>query len=241
MSTTVSGVPADRPESLADDVAGMGSFFIDPAGAARRVFHKWFWLGPLVIVSIITAIAIYVRMPLTQHVLEVTPPRGNISPEQYQKTIDISMMMQRIFMYLSPVLTAVLMAVQALILFGMCSVVTMGAKFRPLFNLVAGCSLIQALAAIASIVILKAKGEVSTVAELNPPLGLDIFLSEGTNKYLMGILGFFSLFEIWWAVMMILTLSAAFRISKGKAFAIVLPLLLLGLIFRLAGAIFQQG
>ncbi|MBV9225226.1 MAG: hypothetical protein JOY85_14425, partial [Acidobacteriaceae bacterium] len=48
MSTTVSGVPANRPESLADDIAGMGSFFIDPAGAARRIFHKWFWLGPLV-------------------------------------------------------------------------------------------------------------------------------------------------------------------------------------------------
>ena len=133
------------------------------------------------------------------------------------------------------------MAVQALILFGMCSIVTVNAKFRPLFNLVAGCSLIQMLAAIASLVILKAKGEASTMAELNPPLGLDIFLSEGTNKYLMGILGFFSLFEIWWAVMMVLTLSAAFRVSKGKAFAIVLPLLLLGLVFRLAGAMFQRG
>jgi hypothetical protein len=110
-----------------------------------------------------------------------------------------------------------------------------------LFNLVAGCSLIQMLAAIASLVVLKAKGEASTMAELNPPLGLDIFLPEGTNKYLMGVLGFFSIFEIWWAVMMVLTLSVAFRISKGKAFAIILPLLLLGLVFRLAGAMFQRG
>ncbi|MBV9938500.1 MAG: YIP1 family protein [Acidobacteriaceae bacterium] len=241
MSTTVSGVPANRPESLADDIAGMGSFFIDPANAARRIFHKWFWLGPLVVVSVIAAITIYLRMPLTQHVLEVTPPRGNMSPEQYQRTIDISMMMQRIFMYLSPVLTGILIAVQALILLGMCSVLTVGAKFRSLFNLVAGCSLIQSLAAIASVVILRAKGEASTMAELNPPLGLDIFLSEGTNKYVMGFLGFFSLFQIWWAVMMVLILSAAFRISKGKAFIIVLPLLLLGLIFRLVGAMFQGG
>lgn len=240
MSTTVSGLPADRPESLADDIVGMGNFFVDPAGAAKRIFRKWFWLGPLVLISIVSTITIYMRMPLMQHVLEVAPPPANLSPEQFQKNIGIAMMMQRIAMYLTPVLTGVFMAIQALILFGMCSIVTVNAKFRPLFNLVAGCSLIQMLAAVASLVILKAKGEASTMAELNPPLGLDIFLSEGTNKYLMGFLGFFSLFEIWWAVMMVLTLSAAFRVSKGKAFVIVLPLLLLGLVFRLAGAMFQQ-
>jgi hypothetical protein len=241
MSTTVSGLPTDRPESLADDIVGMGNFFVDPAGAAQCVFRKWFWLGPLVLISIASTIAIYMRMPLMQHVLEVAPPPANLSPEQFQKNISIAMTIQRISMYLTPVLTGVFMAIQALILFGMCSVLTVNAKFRPLFNLVAGCSLIQMLAAIASLIILKAKGEVSTMAELNPPLGLDIFLSEEANKYLTAIIGFFSLFEIWWAVMMVLTLSTAFRVSKGKAFAIVLPLLLIGVVFRLAGAMFQRG
>lgn len=241
MSTTVSGLPANRPETLADDIAGMGSFFIDPAGAAQRVFRKWFWLGPLVLISIVSAITIYMRMPFMQHVMEVTSPPANLSPDQLQKRIDIAMTIQRVSIFFTPVLTGIFMAVQALILFGMCSIVTVNTKFLQLFNLVAGCSLIQMLAAIASLVILKAKGEASTMAELNPPLGLDIFLSEGTNKYLTAFLGFFSLFEIWWAVMMVLTLSAAFRVSKGKAFAIILPLLLLGLMFRLVPAVFQQG
>ena len=241
MSTTVSGLPAQRPETLADDIAGMGSFFIDPPGAAQRIFRKWFWLGPLVLISIISAIAIYIRMPFIQHVMEVAPTSASLSPDQLQKRIDITITMQRVSMYLTPVLTGIFMAVQALILLGMCSVLAVNAKFRELFNLVAGCSLIQMLAAIASLVILKAKGEASTMAELNPPLGLDIFLSSGANKYLTAIVGFFSLFEIWWAVMMVLILCAAFRTSKGKAFAIILPLLLLGFMFRLVGAIFQQG
>src|SRR5947209_6876155 len=238
MSTTVSGLPTGHPESFVDDIVGMGSFFIDPAGAARRMHRKWFWLGPLVLISIVSTIAIYIRMPFMEHVMEVAPA-SNTNPEQFQKGIDLAMAIQRVSMYLTPVLTGIFMALQALILFGMCSVVTVNAKFLPLFHLVAGCSLIQMLSAIASLVILKAKGEASTMAELNPPLGLDIFLTEGSNKYLMGLLGFFSLFEIWWAVMMILTLSTAFRVSKGKAFAIVLPLLLLGLVFRMAGAMFQ--
>jgi hypothetical protein len=239
MSATISGAPADRPESLTDDIAGMGSFFIDPAGAARRVFHKWFWLAPLIVISIVSIIVVYMKMPYTQHVMEVAPTQG-LSPEQLQKRVDISMTMQRAYMYLAPVFTGAFMAIQALILFAMCSVLAVNAKFRPLFNLIAGCSLIQMLAAIAGLIILRAKGEASTMAELNPPLGLDMFLSESANKFLLGLLGFFSLFTIWWAVMMVLVLSAAFRVSKGKAFTIILPLLLIGLAFRLAGAMFQQ-
>jgi hypothetical protein len=40
--------------------------------------------------------------------------------------------------------------------------------------------------------------------------------------------------------MMVLVLSAAFRMSKGKAFAIVSPLIILTLLFRFVGAVFQR-
>ena len=115
-----------------------------------------------------------------------------------------------------------------------------GAKFRALFNVVAGCSVIQVLSAIAALIIVKAKGEPSTMAELRPALGLDIFLPEGSNKYLGALLGYFSIFEIWWIVMMILVISAAFRVPKGKAFAAILPLILLSICFRLIGAVFSR-
>ena len=78
------------------------------------------------------------------------------------------------------------------------------------------------------------------MAELRPALGLDIFLPEGTNKFLAAFLGFFSVFEIWWIVMLILILSTAFRVSKGKAVALVLPLVVLSLLFRLGSAAFSQ-
>jgi len=162
------------------------------------------------------------------------------NPDQYQRGIDMAMTIQRISMYFSPLITALIMAIQALIVYATCSVLTVDAKFRWIFNLVAGCSLIQVLAAIASIVILKAKGEVSTMAEMRPALGLDIFLPEGTNKFAMALLGYFSIFEIWWIVMMVLIFSAAFRVSKGKAFAAILPLIALSILFRTGAAAFQK-
>jgi hypothetical protein len=239
VATTSHGLPLEH-ETLGDDLAGMGSFFIDPQSAARRLFHKWFWIGPLVVFSIVSVIASYLMMPIVQHVLEVAPLPAGANPEQYQRGMDMAMTVQRISMYFSPAITAVIMALQALVVFATCSILTVDAKFRWIFNLVAGCSLIQVLAAIAGIVILKAKGEVSTMGELRPALGLDIFLPEGTNKLVMAFLGYFSIFEIWWIVMMVLVFSAAFRVTKGKAFAATLPLIVLSILFRLGAAAFPR-
>lgn len=241
MSTLAPELPADQPESFGDDLAGMGSFFIDPAGAARRVFKKWFWIGPLVVVSIVSIIAGVVTLPIVQHVLETQPPPQNATAEQYQRGVEISMMVQRILLvYCAPILVAVVYAVEALILVGMCSILSVTATFRWLFNLVAGCSLITLLARIAAVIILKSKGEVSTTAELQPPLGLDIFMPEGASKVATAFLGYFTIFEIWWIVMAVLIFSTAFRVSKGKAFGAILPLILLSIFFRVIGALFQR-
>jgi hypothetical protein len=233
-------MPADRPESFAADLAGMGNFFIDPAGAAPRVFSKWFWVGPLVVFSIVSITASSMMMPIMRHVMEVSPIPPNVSPEQYQKSMEIGLKIQSIAVYLAPVIAAILFSIQAAILLGTSSVMGVAAKFRSMFNLVAGCSLIQLLASIASLIILKAKGEVSTMAELRPALGLDIFLPEGSNKFLAAFLGYFSVFEIWWIVMIVLIFSAAFRVSKGKAFAVVLPLVLLNVVLRVGVAAFSK-
>jgi hypothetical protein len=239
MATTAPGSSAES-ETLADDLAGMGSFFIDPKAAARRVFHKWFWVGPLIIFSIVSMTASYLMMPMVQHVLEVSPIPAGSNPEQYQRGMEIGLTIQRMSMYFAPVIVAVILALQALVIWATCSVLTIEAKFRWLFNLVAGCSLIQVLASIASLAILKGKGEISTMAELRPALGVDIFLPEGTNKYAMAFLGYFSIFEIWWIVMMVLIFSAAFRVSKGKAFAAVVPLVAVSILLRIGAAAFQK-
>jgi hypothetical protein len=56
----------------------------------------------------------------------------------------------------------------------------------------------------------------------------------------VAFLGYFSIFEIWWIVMMVLIFSTAFGTTKGKAFAVVLPLIVLSLLFRVGAAVFQR-
>lgn len=240
MATLVPEMPADRPESFAADLAGMGNFFLDPAGAAPRIFSKWFWVGPVVVFSIVSIAASSIMMPIMRHVVEVSPIPPNVTPEQYQKSMEMVLKFQGVGIYLAPIIAVILFSIQAAILLGMSSVMSVPAKFRSMFNLVAGCSLIQLLASIAGLIIVKAKGDISTMAELRPALGFDIFLPEGSNKFMAAFLGYFSVFEIWWIVMIVLILSAAFRVSKGKAFSIVLPLILLSIIFRVGAAAFAR-
>jgi hypothetical protein len=241
MSTLAPELPLEPRESFADDLAGMGSYFIDPEGAAKRAFHKWFWIGPLIVVSIVGIVTQLLRLPITQQVMETMSPPNGLSPEQWEKQTQISLMVQHIVVWCTPIVLLVIYALQSVILLAMCSILTVTVKFRTLFNIAAGCSLITALEAIASIIVLKMKAPVSTMAELKPPLGLDIFVSEGSNKVLMGVLSYVTVFNVWWIIMMVLVLAAAFRISKGKAFAIVLPWILLSLVFIVLGAVFTPS
>lgn len=240
METVVPDLPVPQPESFLNDVTGTFNFLIDPKGAARHVHSKWFWVAPVILMSIIGIAAGIMMQPIVRHVLEVTPPPPNVSPEQYQRSMAIGVKISQFMVYLAPIMVIVTVAIDALVLFATCSVMSVKASFRSLFNLAAGTALITSLAALATAAVLVGKGEVSTQAELRPPLGLDIFMPETANKYLVAFVGYFSVFELWWIVMTVLVISAAFKVDKGKAAMIVTPLVLLGLLARVGGAIFQR-
>ncbi len=239
---TVPELPVTQEEqgSFAGDLVGMFNFFIDPAGAAKLIRHKWFWVGPVVLLSIVSIVIGVMLMPIVQQVLLSQPPPPGQDPAQYQKGMAIGLSIQRYATYCSPILVVILLAISAAILLGSCSVMQIKAKFLWLFNLLAGLSLINLLQSVATFLIIKGKGELSTPAELQPPLGLDIFMGEGTNKFLTAIVGYFSVFQIWYIVMMVLILAAAFKVSKGKAFAAAAPLLILTLLLKLVGTVFQR-
>jgi hypothetical protein len=239
MAILSSDMPASE-ETVAGDLTGTLNFLIDPKEAATRLPYKWFWIAPLILVSMISIAVHFMLMPALQHVLAVQPLAPNLTPQQAQTQSDMILLIQRIATWFTPVIAAVMMLISAVILWGTASMLAIEAKFRAVFNLIAGCSTISALAALAMAIIVDAKGDPSTMAELQPPLGLDIFLADGANKFLLAFLGYFSLFEIWWIVMAVLIFSAGFRVTKARALAAIAPLVLLGLIFKLAGAMFQR-
>jgi|SRR5580700_7172059 len=228
--------PAEPQGSFAGDLVGMFNFYIDPQASAKLISHKWFWIGPLIVVSAILLVTSLGLLPIVQHVMEITPPPDNVTPEQYQNGLRIGMAIQKVVAFLSPILVAIVTAIMAAILLGTCAVMQIKAKFLWLFNLLMGTGLISALERIATFAIIRLKSDISTKAELQPPLGLDIFLPESTNRFLISFVGFFSIFTIWYIVMLVLVFAAAFKVPKGKAFAAVSPVLILLMLFKLLSA-----
>jgi hypothetical protein len=239
MATVVPGLPEQSRETVGSDLSGMGNFFIDPAGAARCLFRKWFWVGPALLISILAMIIQAQMIPFIQHVMETAPLPANTDPAQYQKGIQMAITIQHAVLYIMPIFVLVILVVQAGLVMGAASVLGVKAKFVNMLNLVCGVSLIGALGGIATVIILHARGEPTTMAELRPPLGLDIFLPEGTNKFLLAIVGYFSVFQLWTIVMFVLTFSVAFRAKKGAALLSYAPVIVLTLLFTLVGVAFQ--
>src|SRR4051794_7529540 len=102
------------------DLAGTFNFLVDPNGAAKCLRRKWFWIVPILIVSAITIAVTVFNMPLTQQAMANQPPPPNVSPEQFQKNMQIGMLFQKIFVYLAPVVIALFNAIAALILLAAC-------------------------------------------------------------------------------------------------------------------------
>lgn len=237
--------PAPLPEraeqeTLAADLAGAASFFIDPGGAARCLNRRWFWVTPLVLASIVGVGAGYLMMPFVQQAMERMPMPPDSNPEAFQKGLSFGLSIMRVMVFASPIFIAGTMAAQAAILFAASSVAQAKVRFLSLFNLTAGCALISTLGSILGVIVLKSKGEISSMAELQPPFGLDIFLPEGTNKFLLAFVGYFSVFQLWWIVMMVLIFSTAFGVSRAKAASIVAPIVILFLLLKVGGAFFQR-
>jgi Yip1-like protein len=222
--------------NFGSDLAGIPSFLIDPESAARRVYSKYFWIAPVLLAMIIGVAVLIHNAPYIIHAAAVSPVPDGMTSEQFNKMAETQ---AKLGPYFVP-LVLLFYAIGAGLLLAMSAVLGVGAKFGQLFNLIAGCGLIQSLGTVAAAAVLHFKGEVSSMAELQPAMGLDIFLPEGTNKYLVAAGSAFSIFQIWWVVMMVLIFAAAFKVTKGKAFAAVFPLWLLGFCLALVGAAFRK-
>ncbi len=241
MAIAASPAPSERYESLANDFTGMWNFLVDPVAAARRLPRKWFWIAPVLALSIAAFAYMFVMTPIMEHFLQTAPMPADAPPEQFAKRLQITMGILRIETFAMPVIIVLMALIQSGILLGSSSVLAVRTTFRELFNLVTGCGIISALQTLAWMLILRFKGEISNANDVRPPLGLDIFLGDGANKVLAATLGYFSIFQIWWIVMLTLTYSVGFRVSKGKALTAVSPILILGFLLAIAGAVFQRS
>jgi hypothetical protein len=239
------GVGEPRPSvggqnlTIADGFVGMLNAFVDPAGAAKRVPAPLSWLWPVILLSILTVVLGYAMTPYQLSLADAQISQRGLSAEQMERARSITHTITQFTIPAAPVIVMGFLALFAWLIGLVGSMLGMRSKFRDVFSLLAACSLIPALQSIATYIVIRAKGdEITTPEQLTPPFGLDIVL-QNVHGPLLAILNYFSIFQIWYLIVLTLGLAYLTKSSKGKAFAAITPAWLIPLFLRIVQAMFQ--
>ncbi len=165
----------------------------------------------------------------------------NTPVEQAERARNLAHTIYQFLPVATPVFVILILLLFAWLVSAMASMAGLRAKFRDIFSLMAACQLIPALQIIATYIVVHAKGdEITSQEQLTPPFGLDIFL-QNIHGALFALVNFFSIFEIWYLVVLTFGLAYLAKSSKGKAFFAITPAWLLTLIIKVVQAMLQSN
>jgi hypothetical protein len=229
--------------TVGDGVVAMFDAFIDPKGAAKRVPAPLSWLWPVIVLSIIYVVFGYLMLPYTLALVDLRiaqqMAQGSASAEQLERARNFTHTVTQFSFAITPLIVVGLIALFAWLVSAMGSIAGVRAKFRNIFSLMASCALIPSLQYIATYIVVHAKGdEITTQEQLMPPFGLDLFL-QNIHGALFALVNFFSIFEIWYLIVLTIGLAALAKASKGKAFFAITPAWVIPLILRVIQGMFQ--
>jgi hypothetical protein len=231
--------------SIGDGIVGMLNVFVDPKGAAKRIPAPLSWIWPVITLIIIYVVAGYLMLPYTMSLIDLRInqqiTQNNTPAEQAERTRNVLHAVYQFLPLAAPVIVILMLLLVAWLVAVMGSIAGMRAKFRDIFSLMAACSLIQALQAIAIYIVVHAKGdEITSPEQLTPPFGLDIFLPN-IHGALFALVNYFSIFQILYLIVLTIGLAALAKTSNGKAFFAITPVWFLGLLYRVVSAMLQPN
>jgi hypothetical protein len=233
----------EQKPSVGDGFIGMLNAFVDPKATAKGVPAPLSWLWPVISLSIIYVVFSYLMLPYTMNLIDLRInqqiSQQGMPAEQAERARALTHMIYQFLPFATPVFVIVFVLIFAWLVSAMGSMVGMRAKFRDIFSLIAACQLIQALQTVATYIVLHTKGdEITSQEQLTPPFGFDILL-QNIHGALFALVHFFSIFEIWYLIVLTVALSHLGKISKGKAFFALTPAWLLSLVAQIVQAMVQ--
>jgi len=236
---------AEENPGVMSGLVGMFNAFVDPMGLAKRVKAKLFWLWPLVTICIIYIVVGYLMLPYTMQLVDFSMQQRmaaqNLPPDRMETARNMAHTFSQVGIAFTPVFVVGVLALLAWLVTVTGSMVGLRAKFRDVFSLMAACSLIPALQVIATYIVVRAKGdEIQSPEQLMAPFGADIFIQD-LHGATLAFLNFFSIFEIWYLVILGLSLAYLTGSSKGKAFAAITPAWVIPLLLVIIRAKFSPG
>jgi hypothetical protein len=238
-ATSTSAGADDSKFELGNQLAACANIFIDPAAAVKRMTGKWPWLVPFLLVCVVSMVASTLVSPIRLHVMQMNPPE-NMAPDQWEKSMAMTATITKFANFAIPVIVLVWLLIAGGLMTLLSNVMDVKTRFKSMFTLLAYCGVISIVHLVASTIVVVAKGDqIQSMQQLQPPFGLDLLLTE-TSKPVWAILNYFSIFTIWYLVILVFAYSYMTGSSRSKAILAITPVWLIPLVFAVLGAMFQR-
>lgn len=230
---------AETAGTAADGFVGMMNVFVDPIATAKRVPSKLSWVWPVVVLCVVYLIFGYLMMPFSMQLADARMTANpNLTGDQLERARSMAGMIVKITAFVIPVFVILFLLLFAALIKGTYSIMSVRTSFHDVFSLLAACSLIPMLQYVAGYIVLRVKGDtITTQDQITPPFGLDIFF-QGIKGVPLALLSYFSIFTIWYLVVLVFGLAYLTGTSKTKALIAITPVWLIPLIFKVIGSMF---
>jgi hypothetical protein len=220
-------------------LVGRLKVFVDPKATAKRVPAPFSWLWPLIVLCVIYIAVGLMTAPYAISIADAQIAQRGLSADQAERARSITHVISQITPIVTPVVVILFLLLFAWLVVVVGSMAGLRTKFRDVFSLMAACSLVAALQSIATIIVVRAKGdEITSQEQLQPPFGLDIFF-QNIHGPLLAVANFFSIFQIWYLIVLTIGLAALAKTTKGKAFFAITLTWVIPLLLRVIQAMFQ--
>lgn len=221
-------------------LVGMLNVFIDPKATAQRIPAPFAWIWPLITLCIIYGVVGSMTAPYAISIGDAQLAQRGLTGDQLENARRITHIVAQVTPILTPVVIILFLLLFAWLVMVTGSIAGVRAKFRDIYALMACCTLIPALQSIATLIVLRTKGdEITSQEQLTPPFGLDIFFPN-MHGALYALLNFFSIFEIWYLIVFTVGLAWLAKTTKGKAFFAITPAWIFTLLIRVIQGMLQN-
>ena len=208
-------------------VLDLFNVLLEPTAVFERVREKPKFLAPFLVICALQMIIGFLNLPFTQaamHAMAASRPAAPAGAPDPAKFAVIGLLFVPVGLIIAYVISAGLLWILTSLMSG-------EAKFIPLLSVTTYASITGVLLATAGVVVLRLKGidNVTSMADLQPALGLDLLVPEA-GKFLASVLKAINPFTIWGLILTAIGVTVTHKTSKGTGYTVATVSFLIGVL-----------
>lgn len=211
----------------------------EPGAVFERVREKPKFLAPWLGLALVLVVISFLQLPYIRAALAgQMAAAAQANPQAAAAAQKFAF----VGVIVAPIALAVILVINAAILWVLVSVLGEEAKFGTLLSVATYAAMAGMLLQVAGLAVLMIKGTggVSSMEDIRPALGLDL-LAPGTTGFVGGVLKGINPFTIWALVLTAIGISTTHKTSKGTAYTVATIAALLAVVVGAVLAGFGSG